>query len=174
MKIALIGTHGIGKTTLAYGITNYLKKSSKSASMLHEGTWNCPFEINKKTTFESQLWLLATQIKKELELERKFDYVVCDRSIIDNFIYTLNSVEYKKAKNYEDFILDYSKSYSFLFKLPLKAEFLIEDGIRDTDKTFQKKIDDMLEDYLAQRNIEHIKLDPGKDYLEQIIKHLKF
>jgi nicotinamide riboside kinase len=173
MKIALIGTHGIGKTTLAYGITTYLKKQGKHAGMLAEVTWRCPFKINKETSIKSQLWLLATQIKEELELEEKFDYVVCDRSAIDNFIYTLNAVGHENALPYESMVLDRAKSYDLLFKLPLKKEFLVPDGIRDTDREFQKKIDDLLEDYLKQKNIEHVKIVPGMDYLEQITGYLK-
>lgn len=55
MKIALIGTHGTGKTTLAYDIISKLKKKGIDADFLGEVARICPFPINEQTTKKSQI-----------------------------------------------------------------------------------------------------------------------
>lgn len=47
-KIALIGTHGVGKTTTAYGIGYRLKQMRYDTDILYESARKCPLPINKK------------------------------------------------------------------------------------------------------------------------------
>lgn len=55
-KIALIGTHGVGKTTTAYGIAYRLKQKRYDTDMLYEGARKCPLPLNKKSTIDYQKW----------------------------------------------------------------------------------------------------------------------
>ena len=67
MKIALIGTHGTGKTTIAHELVAKLKKQKINADFLGELARHCPFPINEGTTKKSQLWIILNQILKEFE-----------------------------------------------------------------------------------------------------------
>ena len=62
MKLALIGTHGVGKTTLAYEVCSLLKKSHHNVELVAEVARQSPFPVNAETTLEGQLWILHTQI----------------------------------------------------------------------------------------------------------------
>ncbi len=58
MKLALIGTHGVGKTTLVYEVCSLLKKSHHNVELVTEVARQSPFPVNAETTLGGQLWIL--------------------------------------------------------------------------------------------------------------------
>src|SRR5512145_1893549 len=78
MKLALIGTHGVGKTTLAYDICALRKKQGQNVELVTEVARRCPFPVNEGTTLEAQLWILHTQIADELAAGQRAQTVICD------------------------------------------------------------------------------------------------
>ena len=111
-------------------------------------------------------------IQNELVLEEKFSYVICDRSALDALIYAIYSLGYEKVKSWEGFVLDHLSTYDFLFKLPIKKEYLKEDGVRAVETEYQLAIDNIFENYLEEKKIDHIKLSPEEDYAKQVLKHM--
>jgi GTPase SAR1 family protein len=65
-KIALIGSHGVGKTTLCFGLAARLKERDISLDVVHEVARRCPLPINEETGVASESWILHTQIAEEL------------------------------------------------------------------------------------------------------------
>jgi len=65
-KIAFIGSHGVGKTTLCYGLAARLKARDVSLDIVGEVARRCPLPINRATTTAAQAWILHTQIAEEL------------------------------------------------------------------------------------------------------------
>ncbi len=160
VKIAFIGAHGVGKTTLCYNLTGEMKKLGLNVTMLTEVARQCPLPINKGGGFESQLWIMTRQISEELSHLKDHDHLVCDRSILDTYIYHL-------VLQGEDGLLSkllnhWIGSYDFLFKVPIKFP-LVEDGVRDTDNEFQKKVDQVMDRLLKDRNIKHYILPEGDE-----------
>ena len=90
MKLALIGTHGVGKTTLAYELCSLLKKSHHNVELVTEVARHSPFPVNAATTIEGQLWILHAQIAAELDAGRRAPQVIADRSVLDNYCYLVN------------------------------------------------------------------------------------
>ena len=76
MKIAFIGTHGVGKTTLCYELAASLKKRDLSVELVREVARECPLPINRDTTLKAQSWILHTQIARELEAEAKLNPLI--------------------------------------------------------------------------------------------------
>lgn len=85
MKVAFIGTHGVGKTTLAYGLAMRLKELGANVGFLEEAARRCPLPINEQTNLEAQTWILMETIRREIELDNVYTEIVCDRSVIDNY-----------------------------------------------------------------------------------------
>ncbi|MGC1292445.1 MAG: hypothetical protein WA855_14295, partial [Candidatus Acidiferrales bacterium] len=81
MKLALIGTHGVGKTTIAYEVCSLVKRAGQNVELVSEVARRSPFPVNAGTTLEEQLWILHTQIAAELEAGRNGAHAVCDRSV---------------------------------------------------------------------------------------------
>ena len=85
MKIAFIGTHGVGKTTLCFELAAALKRLDMSVDLVKEVARECPLPINRETTQEAQNWILHSQIAREIELAPHFDAIICDRAVLDNW-----------------------------------------------------------------------------------------
>ena len=83
IKIAFIGTHGVGKTTLCYGLAARLKRSDVALDIVHEVARRCPLPINAETTAAAQRWILHTQIAEETVAAARYPVVICDRSVLD-------------------------------------------------------------------------------------------
>ncbi len=69
-KIAFIGSHGVGKTTLCYGLAARLKARDVAVEVVHEVARRCPLPINEETSVAAQSWILHTQIAEELVARR--------------------------------------------------------------------------------------------------------
>ena len=65
MKLALIGSHGVGKTTLVYGLAARLKRRDVNLEVLVEVARRCPLPLNEDTNLAAQSWILHTQIADE-------------------------------------------------------------------------------------------------------------
>ncbi len=147
MKLALIGTHGVGKTTLAYEICSLLKKAHQNVELVTEVARQSPFPVNAATTLEGQLWILHAQIAAELDAARRAPQVICDRAVLDNYCYLVN--KFGRQPQLESWLQWWMQSYSLLVGVP-PAEIEIEaDGFRSEDRAFQRRIHGLLLELLA-------------------------
>src|SRR5258706_4357439 len=86
-KVALVGTHGVNKTTIAYELAGVLKRKGRTVELLTEIARECPFPLNEQATREAYQWIIARQVQLEIEKSPRADVLVCDRSVLDNFAY---------------------------------------------------------------------------------------
>jgi len=168
-KIALIGTHGTGKTTLAHELTAESKKIGINTEFLGEVVRNCPLPINEKQTIEASEWIIHSQYVKELEHTGRCDLLVCDRSIVDGYVYFYN--KFGRLPNLERFVKDKARTYKYLIRVPINQEFLKDDGLRSIDPIFQNNIDKSFDFILQELNIPHVNYE-NKEQAMQLIKEL--
>jgi len=159
MKIAFIGTHGVGKTTLCYELAASLKRLDVSVDLVKEVARRCPLPISRDTTSAAQLWILHSQIAEEIELEPSFDIIVCDRAVLDNYAYLINAAG--RQSDLEGLIRHWMASYQLLVKVPVVTPPRY-DGTRDVSVTFQLTIDRILDDLLDEYCLECLRL-PADD-----------
>jgi nicotinamide riboside kinase len=158
VKIAFIGTHGVGKTTLCYDLAAALKRAGVAVDMVKEVARLSPLPINRKTSMDAQTWILMTQVAEEIRSRAYNDVVVCDRSAIDNYAYMVLACG--RQKPFERFVAHWMKSYDLLFKVPLLG-VATADGVRDTDEFFMKSIDGLVDKLLAEMHVPHEVLPAG-------------
>ncbi len=158
MKIAFIGTHGVGKTTLCYDLVSALKRRSVNADLVKEVARLSPLPINRATSLEAQTWILTTQVAEEIRSAAHHDVVVCDRSVLDNYAYLMFSCG--RHKPIERFVDYWMKSYTLLFKVPISGEAQA-DGVRDTDDFFMRQIDQLVDSLLVEKKLACTQLPPG-------------
>ena len=156
-KVAFIGTHGVGKTTLCYGLAARLKVRDVALEVVREVARRCPLPINQATSVESQSWILHTQIAEELAAQSQYGVVICDRSILDNYVYMLVAAGSQPAL--EPMIDDWMRSYDLLLHVPIVTD-PTADGVRATDPAFQMAIDKRLMQELSARGHSVYSLDP--------------
>lgn len=161
MKIAFIGTHGVGKTTLCYDLAASLKRRDLSVELVREVARECPLPINRETTLKAQEWILHTQIARELEAEAKGEVVVCDRAVLDNYCYMRRaSAGEPVERTLEALVRTWTATYDFLFKVPIVGDPRF-DGVRDTDRAFQHEIDGLIDGALADWGVRAVPLGTG-------------
>ena len=169
MKIAFIGTHGIGKTTLAYELCNELKKRHLDVGFIDEIARRCPFPINESTSLEAQTWIIATTIARELELSKIYPNIICDRSVFDNYVYLFH--KFGHIPEIHGLVRYWAKTYDLLFKVPFTRKFLRPDGVRSTDLEFQESIDLKLTDLLREDGVAYRDHDVMSTTVETILEY---
>lgn len=155
MKLALIGTHGVGKTTLAYEICSLLKKAGQNVELVTEVARQSPFPVNAATTLEGQLWILHAQIAAELAASRRAPHVIADRAVLDNYCYLVN--KFGRQPQLEAWLAWWMDSYSLLVGVPPVEGGIPSDGFRSEDRTFQQRIHELLLELLASAPFNHLR-----------------
>jgi len=155
MKVALIGTHGVGKTTLCFELAARLKRRDVDVELVREVARTCPLPINRDTSAAAQAWILHTQMALELEATGRHTLALCDRSVLDNYCYLLYATG--PHASWEPLLTHWLATYDLLVKVPLWTTPRW-DGVRDTDLAFQRDIDALLDEQLAARGIDALRL----------------
>ena len=160
MKVAFIGTHGVGKTTLCYDLASVLKKRGVNVDIVKEVARHSPLPVNRKTSLEAQTWILATQVAEEIRSASQSPVVICDRSALDNYAYM--ALACRRQKPVERFVDWWMRGYDLLFKVPL-LDRPSPDGFRDTDEFFTRAIDQLVDRLLAEKKIPHHRLEGDRE-----------
>lgn len=158
LKIAFIGTHGVGKTTLCYGLAARLKARDHAVEVVHEIARRCPLPINEETSLESESWILHTQIAEEIVAQHRYPVVICDRSVLDNYVYLLLAA--RRLPELDAVVDSWMESYDLLVHVPV-VESPSPDGIRSADPVYQRAVQERLDRELAERRLMALSLDPG-------------
>jgi len=168
IKLAFIGTHGVGKTTLCYDLGAVLKKRGLHVDLVKEVARLSPLPINRKTSLEAQMWILTTQIAEEIRSAAHHEVVVCDRSVLDNYAYLVFAAG--RQRWLEPLVNRWMKSYDLLFKVPISGDALA-DGIRDTDEFFMRQIDRLVDELVEERGLPCERLPGGhREEWAEIVK----
>jgi AAA domain len=154
LKLALIGTHGVGKTTLAFEVCSLLKKANHHVELVAEVARQSPFPVNAETTLEGQLWILHAQITAELDAARRAPFVVADRSVLDNYCYLVN--KFGRQPALEPWLAWWMNTYSHLIGVPPSDDGIQPDGFRSSDRSFQVRIHELLIELLASRPFDQL------------------
>lgn len=168
-KLACIGTHGVGKTTLCYGIAARLKARDVPVEVVHEVARRCPLPINRDTTVASQSWILHTQVAEEILAAARYPVILCDRSALDNYVYLLLAAG--PQPGVDALLSSWMATYNLLVHVPIVAE-PSPDGIRSLDPAFQRAIDDRLHQELSRRSLPVLRLDPAQRsaWVDQVLQ----
>ena len=171
LKIAFIGTHGVGKTTLCFDLASRLKRLDFGVDIVKEVARACPLPINEETTLEAQAWILHSQIAEELATAAQYEAVVCDRSVLDNYAYLVYRIG--RRPEYDALVGAWLTGYTALFKVPvLQAPTF--DGKRAVSPSFQLEIDAVIDDLLEAFDVRVHRLhnDNRDGWVEEVLEAL--
>ncbi len=171
-KLAFVGSHGVGKTTLCYGLAARLKADDISLDVVGEIARRCPLPINQSTTLAAQGWIIHTQIAEEILAGTHYEVVICDRSVLDNFVYLLLSTGPQPA--FKALVDSWIETYDLLVQVPI-IDDPRADGLRSTDPSFQSAVDERLTREVEVRGLEVLDLagisrDDWLDRVEHVVK----
>lgn len=170
MKLAIIGTHSTGKTTLLVRLKESLGFLGLKSEIVPEMARLCPFPINEETTLEAQKWILENQMAKEAEMFQEGLILLCDRSTIDNLAYFWRAASIRKIDigDWETRAVHHTSTYNFIFKTQKLSLSSLADGLRATDEYFRQEIDDLITELLQKHRIKYHLLLPTIDYSAQV------
>ena len=155
-KVAFLGTHGVGKTTLCYELAAELKRRDKAVDLVKEVARRCPLPINEGTTVEAQTWILHAQIAEEIAVGAQAEVVVCDRSVLDNYAYLVARAGRQEAL--DALVRSWVGSYDALIKVPVTAPPTF-DGTRAVSLAFQREIDTTIDELIAAFEVPVLRLE---------------
>ena len=151
MRVAIIGTHASGKTTLCnklykcmwFDYYHFAKEPMREVARLG-------FQVNEKADDASQLAMVSLHLHNLL-----FKNAVMDRSLLDAYIYAkyLNQTSGIVSDETTEFIhslmLKNIHRYDYLFLCEPEFE-LQNDGFRSTDLKFRNDIAEMFVEEIAK------------------------
>lgn len=184
IKVGILGSKKVGKTTLANLLNGHLKAMGQSSDLVSEVARICPLPINEHTNLSTAYWLLGAQISSEALVAASRDFVICDRTVLDLYPFTkyglrkMGHGHITKAASYElgmiqSLIQSYllSRPYQFLFYVPIDASHQV--GNRQFT-SFQRKIDFEFRAFLSELGINFYELDSSTSHqrLQQAITYM--
>lgn len=169
LKLAFVGTHGVGKTTLCFDLASQLKRLDLGVDLVKEVARRCPLPINEQTTPDAQSWILHTQIAEELAAAASYEVVICDRSVLDNYAYLVARIG--RRPELDPLVRSWIASYDALFKVPVLGAPSF-DGTRAVSPSFQLEIDSTIDRLIEAFGAEVSTLDADdRDSWISVVMH---
>lgn len=175
-KVCVVGTHGVGKSTLSYHLAALLKKAhpTKSVICLEENVR----EISKITNGDlkcREFTRLAVydQLFREVKNSLLYDIIVTDRTMIDYVIYgQLNGNSYGFLDEAKLQLFTFNKIY---YVRPDKIDSPIaNDGFRDTNLDFRNKVDFQFETFFREnREFHPVQIKTSEIFTYDYLKDLQ-
>jgi len=174
--IAISGCHGSGKSSVVLLLAAAFKLNGYNIAVLDEVARRCPLRINKESDVDTEKWIICTHIAQEIELTRKFEYVISDRSIIDPYSYA--KVSYPDyAATLNQGLLSFIKKHiedNYLTTIILDKDsfsYQKDDGVRDLDPVFRANVYDTILAVTLNLNIPHKVIHDTEDLLLELNKY---
>jgi len=164
LRIAMVGTHGVGKTTLINAIQHPHKIKEIARTYLIKETKPSEMSASERVIFQNHYWHL--QIAEEYTHKKRG--FLSDRSALDIIAY---SIGFFKESHIERLKKEVIGRYDILFYIPI--EFPLEvDGVRSPNKEYQKLINTNIQQliqWLAE-NDKNVKMRTLTGTVEQRVK----
>lgn len=154
-KIAITGTHGVGKTTLAHQICVALKEEGFNVAIVEEKARSCPFPINEQASTDTEIWMVHSQIRAELDAKaKKYDAAVIDRCSLDAIVYWHDrNTPHEYFEMLAQAAMQWVQTqYDVLVWLEPSSdtdEFAV-DAVRDSSIIYRNRIRDRFRDYIER------------------------
>lgn len=156
-KIAIIGSQGSGKSTIA-------KRLSKKLNIPLITEIARKYDRNEllKTTSERYKIIQKELLEQQIKIESQYKEFISDRSTLDNLSYWINNCANRASPHennqYINNAIANSKNYSHLFLL-IPEFYPQDDEFRSTDIIYQMRIDAIIQSTLHLYHIHHYRLN---------------
>ena len=173
MKIGLTGTMSVGKTTLVKALSEMEQFKGYTCTTERSQYLNSlGIPLNHETTIEGQTVFLAERVTELMQ-----DRLITDRTIIDVMAFTkcARKVSYMDGDAFEDYAKRFIKEYDYIFYISPEGMDIEDNGIRETDVTYRKEIDEEIQKLLLKhRPIVFTLRGTTEERIKQIMKTIQF
>ena len=175
--INIFGGPGIGKSSIAAGVTYKIKKNHISCDQPYEFPKLLAWDDNH-SAIQDQLYVLANQHRGIVKSYGKVDYIVLDSPILLSLTYRnyYKGTEYPSSlygESFDKMVLDTFNQYDNINIVLDRAE-----GVHNNDERYQnleesKELDIVIENSLIENNIPFHKIKVNDDTVDDIMKLVK-
>ena len=175
--INIFGGPGIGKSSIAAGVTYKIKKNHISCDQPYEFPKLLAWD-NNHSAIQDQLYVLANQHRGIVKSYGKVDYIVLDSPILLSLTYRnyYKGTEYPSSlygESFDKMVLDTFNQYDNINIVLDRA-----DGVHNNDERYQnleesKELDIVIENSLIENNIPFHKIKVNDDTVDDIMKLVK-
>ena len=172
--INIFGGPGIGKSSIAAGVTYKIKKNHISCDQPYEFPKLLAWDDNH-SAIQDQLYVLANQHRGIVKSYGKVDYIVLDSPILLSLTYRnyYKATEYPSSlygESFDKMVLDTFNQYDNINIVLDRA-----DGVHNNDERYQnleesKELDGVIENSLIENNIPFHKIKVDDDTVDNIIE----
>ena len=178
--INLFGGPGIGKSSIAAGLTYKLKKDHITCDNPYEFPKTLAWDENY-SAISDQLYVLANQHRGIVKSYGKVDYIISDSPILLSLIYKDYYNKERKSSypsklyksNFDNMILDMHNDYDNINILLKRSEGNHNEKERYQNLEQSMEIDNLIEESLILHNIEYQTVEVGEDTLEKVYNIIK-
>jgi len=169
MKIGFCGTMSVGKTTLVKALQeipelkNYKFATERSAYLNSLG-----IPLNHKTTIEGQTIFLAERVTELMQPN-----LLTDRTIIDVMAFTecATHTSIIDADAFIEYARRFVGQYDYIFYIPPEGIDIKDNGVRETDVTYRKEIDESIQKLLLKYRPVYFTIKGStEERIKQILK----
>ena len=167
MKIGLCGTMSVGKTTLIKELSKLPQfKDFTAVTERSQYLNSLGIPLNHETTIEGQTIFLAERVTELMQ-----DKIITDRTIIDVMAFTecATHTSYMDADAFIEYARRFVGQYDYIFYISPEGIGIEDNGVRETDATYRKKIDESIQMLLLKYRPHHYTL---KGSTEERIKQM--
>jgi deoxyadenosine/deoxycytidine kinase len=175
--INLFGGPGIGKSSIANGLTYKLKKKHITCDNPYEFPKILAWDENH-SAIRDQLYVLANQHRGIVKSYGKVDYIILDSPILLSLIYKnyYKSNEYPATlygESFDKMILDVHNQYDNI-NIVLNRSIGVHNE-KERYQTLEQSVllDIEIENTLIKHNLPYIKVDVNDDTVNQILSIIK-
>lgn len=175
--VNLFGGPGVGKSSIAAGITYKLKKKHITCDNPYEFPKLLAWDENH-SAIQDQLYVLANQHRGIVKSYGKVDYIVLDSPILLSLTYRnyYKGVDYPASlygKSFDKMVLDTFNQYNNINIVLERA-----DGNHNNKERYQnleesKELDRVIENSLISNNIQYYSVKVGDNTVKDIMKIIK-
>jgi deoxyadenosine/deoxycytidine kinase len=172
--VNLFGGPGIGKSSIASGITYKLKKRHVSCDNPYEFPKLLAWDDNK-SAIKDQLYVLANQHRGITKSYGKVDYIIVDSPILLSVVYKdyYQDNEYPSnlyQESFDNFIVELFKQYDSINILLKRTDGLHNNRERYQSLDESKGLDVKIESILNKWDIPYLEVEVGDDTVNRIVE----
>ena len=164
VKILVTGAYATGKTTLCRLLLARAEAEGIPMAFVTEIPRRCPFALNKDQTTLTSSWLVAEQVRTEIEEGVKSGVLLCDRGIPDILSHTIVlDLTARRDQHLWEGLLAFGEKWCNTYDAILWARVdpnrQIEcDGVRLGEREYQIKLERAIERVFGLLGIEPAEL----------------
>lgn len=168
--INLIGSSGVGKSTLAAGLFHQLNQRPLKIEMVNEHAKQMVWSKQHPLSFQNQLYITAKQHNKQLHLEQNdIEWCITDSPLILGHLYTPKDY-YTGFAPLLDEIWHSFNNYNFLLK---RTNFAYDPVGRNQTEDESNELHNALVSILIQKKIPYYVIESSFTAHEEIIAFLE-